>query len=386
MRRHERLRLFTFILAALLVFGCFAPGAMALEAMVIKKANMRAGADKSFESLDEIKKGQTVTVLDNTTEADWWKVAYDGKEGYMAKANLELLEPETKLGYVTRNTTMRAGMGVQHASIMPIPINASVGIVDDADKTWWKIFYENTEGYVQAAALRPGELTTTSTNVDKSKTNYTVGANDVNADKIAKAKGINKDTVGWVNIPNTNIDDPVLYAANFYYNAYNIYKKKSLEGVYPYANRLTRNVVIFGHNLRGSNSGFHQLHHLQEAAQGKSTCQYGSCGKSVSHLSGWHKNVSHRTWNISIFGKSRWEVFAMYEVPKNEPIASLRANWNTSPAVMGDWIQKQIKRSEIDFGVSVSDKDQIMTIITCGTYYDSATANSRLFVFLKNVG
>ena len=79
----------------------------------------------------------------------------------------------------------------------------------------------------------------------------------------------------------------------------------------------------------------------------------------------------------------------MYEVKANEPISTLRNNWSalsgSGKASVQSWIDGQIKRSQLNFGVDVTASDQLMTLITCGTNYDSATANSRLFVFLKNV-
>lgn len=376
------IRTFSLFIILMVVMGCFAQISFALEAKVIKTANLREEMDSSSKSLSKLKAGTVVTILDSKTNPEWWRVSYKAQEGYISSDLMAIIQPPTQPAHATRNTQLREEKGNQYRVLCAIPINAQVGVLDNEDKNWWKVLYENNEGYVMANTLQMGEPPA----AGKGSNDYSVKADDANASKIAKAKGINKDTVGWVNIPNTNIDDPILYGANFYYNNRNIYKNKSLEGVYPYTNRLSRNVVIFGHNLRGSNSGFHQLHHLQEAANGRSSCQYGACSRSISSLSNWYKSSDARTWNISIFGKSKWEVFAMYEVPRNEPIATLRNNWNTGPANMGRWIEGQLARSEINFGVGVSEKDQIMTIITCGTNYDSATANSRLFVFLKNVG
>lgn len=385
MKGKKRIRGIALLLVVLTMSCLLGSVALAVEATVVKAVNMREGAGTDYKSILKLKKGATVTVLESPSGEEWWKISYQEQEGYVSSEYLEIVMPPAEPGYATRNTQIREGKGTSGKVLVAVPIYAQISVIDRSESTWWKVMYENQEGYVQASAVKLGEPPAGASSSSSAGT-VSVSANDPNASKITKAKSINKDTVGWIDVPNTNIDDPILYGANFYYNDRNIHKKKSLEGVYPYVNRLTRNVVIFGHNLRGSNKGFHQLHHLQEAAVGRSSCQYGSCGRGISSLKNWHTSESGRVWNISIFGKSKWEVFAMYEVPRNEPISTLRSNWSTSPANLGKWSEKQVARSEIDFGVSVSEKDNIMTIITCGTNYDSATANSRLFVFLKNVG
>lgn len=355
----------------------------ALEAEVVKSVNMREGAGADEKTITKLKKGAVVTVLDRSNE-EWWHVSYKEQEGYISSEFLKLKLPPPEPGYVTRHTQLRATPEIRGEMRSAIPANAVISILDSSDKTWWWVLYDDQEGYIQAVAIKKG--TPPNANIAPTSNENSVNPNDPNADRIAKAKRINADTVGWIDVPNTNVSDPILYGPNFYYSNRNIYKKKSLEGVYPYVNRLTRNVVIFGHNLRNSNSGMHQLHHLQEAANGRSSCQYGKCGRSISSVKDWYKSDKGRIWNISIFGKTQWEVFAMYEVPRNEPIATLRSNWNTSASTQQSWIDKQLARSEVDFGVSVSSSDQVMTIITCGTNYDSASANSRLFFFLKCVG
>jgi len=289
---------------------------------------------------------------------------------------------------VTGNASLREKPSGSADRIVSLKKGATVTVLDSSNKSWWKVrTADGQEGYLGASYI---QLAGDAAQEDKKAGSSAVSSSkDVNAAKIAAAKKKNSDVIGWINVPNTNIDDPILYAPNFYYANYNIDKKKSLEGVYPYYNKLTKNIALFGHNLRGSGKGMHALHHMQETALGYSRCQNSSCGRSLGST---HKNwqKENRVWNISLFGKTKWEVFAMYEVKANEPISTLRNNWSplsgASESAVQKWLDGQLKRSEIDFGVSVSPKDTFLTIITCGTNYDSATANSRLFVFLKCVG
>lgn len=420
------------LLALVVMLSVFIPTAAAVTATVTAvttgSAMLRTGPGTSYTSLTKVAKGTTVTVLDNTSTSGWWKVNVSGQEGYITAQYLKISsvsaptsEKVTKEVVTIRNTVLRTGPSRSYDLVTKIEPGEHVSILDATfSKTWVPASYNGVTGYIDLAHVKEDSLLSAESSAatpkptatpaptatpkpaaaaaanaqtatgdvaeEGTKTSTNISASDTLAKKIASAKKINSDTLGWISVPGTNVDEPILYGANWYYASHNIYKKKSYEGVYPFSNRLTKNVVIFGHNLRGSSSVFHQLHHLQEAALGYSKCQSGSCGRGLSSsLKDWYKTSAGRTWNISIFGKQKWEVFAMYEVKANEPIATLRNNWNLSPASAKSWIDYQLNRSEIKFGVPVTEKDQLMTLITCGTNYDSATANSRLFVFLKNV-
>ena len=302
-----------------------------VTAVVTGRVNFRTEPNTSCKSMGFLNKNTQAIVLDNTSTPGWWKVSIDGKEGYVTADYIKLTEGQ------------------------PAPAPAP-----ETQKP-----QSSTPSQVKPSGKDP------------------------NASKIAAAKKKNSDTIGWIRVPNTNIDDPILYRSNFYYADHDINKKSSLEGVYPYYGVKTKNIALFGHNLRGSGKGFHEMHHMQETALGYSRCQTGSCKKSLgSKHANWVKD--NRIWDISIFGMTKWEVWAMYEVKANEPMSTLRNNWSplkgASNSTVQNWINGQLKRSEVNFGVSVSPKDQFLTIITCGTNYDSANANSRLFIFLKNVG
>ncbi|MDL2218370.1 SH3 domain-containing protein [Christensenellaceae bacterium OttesenSCG-928-M15] len=401
MKNRYGVKFLAVLLTVLTVFCVCMSAAAAVEenvgkAKTVASAKLKAGEGNEYETLATIKKGATVTVLDQTSNPEWVRVIASNKEGFVERKNLDLPAVETATeetaavteqeGYANKTTKMREDNKVNGRVLYTLKKNTPVAILN-MEGTRWQISYNGKTGYVLKGDLSLGAAPAGSQAA--STTNKTATTADVNASKIAQAKKTNSDVVGWANVPNTNIDEPILYGANFYYANRNINKKKSSDSVYPYSNKKTKNIVVFGHNLRTSGTCFHQLHHLEEAARGYSNCQYKSCKKSISSLAGWYKTQAGRTFNVSIFGLQKWEVFAMYEVPAKESISTLRNNWALNPSNMDTWIAGQIKKSKsymgFDFGVSVSGKDQIMTLITCGTNYDYATANSRLFIFLKNV-
>lgn len=78
-------------------------------------------------------------------------------------------------------------------------------------------------------------------------------------------KGLNQDIVGWLEIPDTNISYPVLQGTdNSYYMYHNYKKEKSNDGslfldkAYDW-NKPSTNLLIYGHNNRGSEEMFVEL-------------------------------------------------------------------------------------------------------------------------------
>lgn len=191
---------------------------------------------------------------------------------------------------------------------------------------------------------------------------------------LAAAKKINSDVIGWIKVPNTNINYPILYDKNFKYNDHDIFGNKTgnpgAGSIYTYYDVLTRNITVTGHNMRKAKSMFHGLHQLQN---------------DKSSL----KTQKNRIFSITIFDSpyKEWEVWALYETKDNESAETRRNNTahlsKSSASEIEAWIAGQKSRSEVDLGVSVSADDILMTLVTCGDNYDSPTAESRLYFFLK---
>ncbi|MDR0841607.1 MAG: class B sortase [Christensenellaceae bacterium] len=219
-------------------------------------------------------------------------------------------------------------------------------------------------------------------------------------DKIAEVKAKNSDTIGWIAIPGTNIDYPVMYGNDWLYAKHDVDKKKVDSGaIYSHYNIATQNIVITGHNARVSGAMFHQLHHIQEVNLGKEKCAYTKrCNVTLDKAAlPDFSTEKGRLIDISAFGiEGKFEIFAMYETNKKEPFKTLLYNtwWPGDGGFIPKnaeetqaWIDEQIKRSEFDFGVTAAPFDQFITLYTCGDDPDSdmPEAQSRLYFFLKQV-
>ena len=83
--------------------------------------------------------------------------------------------------------------------------------------------------------------------------------------KVKEIKEINSDIVAWIEIPNTNISYPVLQGIdNDYYMRRNYKKRYSINGsLFLDANynwyKPSENLLVYGHNNRGSNEMFVDL-------------------------------------------------------------------------------------------------------------------------------
>ncbi|MDO4568291.1 MAG: class B sortase [Clostridia bacterium] len=199
-----------------------------------------------------------------------------------------------------------------------------------------------------------------------------IGDETIVLDSYEAALSVNPDVVGFITVPGTNINYPILYGDDWFYNDHDIYGRSSNAGsIYSYYNTLGKNNTITGHNMRQSGTMFHALHEIQENAQQLLTRE-------------------NRIWTINLFGRnSRWEVFALYEVEHDEPANTLFYNTQLLSAsndeATAEWIAYQLSRSEIDLGVTPTARDTFVTLVTCGDAYDYATAQSRLYIFLKRL-
>ncbi len=194
-----------------------------------------------------------------------------------------------------------------------------------------------------------------------------------------EAKKINKDVIGWIKVPGTNIDYPILFdkGNDFKYNYHDIYgEKSSPASIYSYWNNQTRNFIISGHNSRTSGTMFHELHKVQN---------------NKSNLT----SSSNRTFSISlpgIYDETKWEVFALYETKDKEPSSTRKYNTDhlskdggTDFEAIQKWIDTQKEKSEVKLDVNPKTTDFFITLVTCGDNYDNSTAESRLYVFLRSV-
>ncbi len=240
-------------------------------------------------------------------------------------------------------------------------------------------------------------------------------------EKITTAQTTNADVTGWVQLPGTLIDFPIMKATkDYHYNNYTWDDKKDAIGsVYMYYNEARQGqfYAFTAHNNRkraaekpgDPTAMFHDLHHIYDVNLGRTSCMHEKCGAALDAATLPNlKEYSGRVWDLNILGEEGlWEVFSVYcttektektnldtlydaiwfykgDMGWSEKLDTLYTEKTKSKEEIRAWIDEQIGKSEIELGVKVGDNDKLLTVVTCGT--DSSKAGERLFYILHKVG
>lgn len=223
--------------------------------------------------------------------------------------------------------------------------------------------------------------TTTSSSSGKFTTSAVYPYTSVKA-AITKAKETNKDVKGWLIVPGTNINAPILQGATskdfrYYYNdrdwtgkqyPNNNYKNFADTAEYlDYRSVVgdtwsatSRNTVIYGHNWTNLAKG------------GKV-----DVGTSNSHLMMGqlpsYTDINFAKKNPYIYystdkNEGVWKVFcvAYVETSLDFPYNSPNPTKEAFTTLVSEWKD----RSMYDFGVDVNENDRILTLSTCTRRYD----------------
>ena len=171
-------------------------------------------------------------------------------------------------------------------------------------------------------------------------------------------KDINKDSIAWLVVNNTNIDYPVVQSSNNdYYLNHNFYKEKSDTGwpYLDYRNKLSdKNIIIYAHN-RLDNSMFGSLKKLKK--------------------NGWLNNLSNRQIVLTTrLGNIEYEIFSIYEVKEENYYLTTVFN----DKEYEKFLNTLKKRSMYDLNVDLTNTKQVITLSTCTT-----DNGSRLVVHAK---
>lgn len=171
---------------------------------------------------------------------------------------------------------------------------------------------------------------------------------NVSLPNMDKLKEINKDTVGYIKINETNVNYPVVkYLDNDYYINHNFYKNKNSAGAIflDYRNNidvLDKNTIIYGHN-RKDGSMFQSLFNLTEE--------------------NWYLNNDPYVYltmkdNLYVF-----KIFSVYKIDTEDYYLTISFENDEKFKLFLDTIKK---RSIIFFDENVLPNDKILTLSTCG--------------------
>lgn len=173
---------------------------------------------------------------------------------------------------------------------------------------------------------------------------------------LAACKAINSDFIGWMQIPGTDVDYPVVLTNDVdYYLDHTFDRKENIIGCLFSLGKSdysapSRNIAVYGHHMRRSRATtmFQPLHEY----------------KSVSF-----RNAHAEIYFDTLYGSRSYTVFAV--INKRE------SDWDASAADFASvadyqaFLDRAQEWSLYDNGVQVSTDDHILTLITCDRDYHS---------------
>ena len=158
---------------------------------------------------------------------------------------------------------------------------------------------------------------------------------------------INKDTIGWIQVPGTNVNYPFVKTTdNSYYLTHSFDKTYNSSGwvFLDYRNNFTndKNTIIYAHG-RYDNTMFGSLRNIT--------------------TNGWLNNLDNFIIKISTPEENTlWQVFSIYKIPTTSDY--LEVSFATEEEFQ-NFTNKLINRSIHTFNTKVSKNDKIITLSTC---------------------
>ena len=382
--------------------------------------NFRTGPSTSYSKVSgcsKVPKGAAVEIL--ATSGSWYQVRYNGYTGYLSSeyvklssSGLDVTNPDgssntgtnnnaaaVSTGTTTGNINFRTGPSTSYSKVSgcsKVPKGAAVEILATSG-SWYQVRYNGYTGYLSSEYVRVNSGSNTNSNSSSSLSpvgGNTTGSSTVGANRYAKYTGTASDRWGTMQVAGTNISTYIYCNAvdkkgNFYYNEYS--SKSGKNYVYAMSYYDDPIAVITGHNMRVSQTGLHELHHVQNAWLGKSKCDYTKrCSANCS-------NSKTSTFDINYNGASKWQLVCFYEIDKSTvSSASARKkimylncfNSTVTGELKQQWLDSQFMYATSAYrGMKVanaSSSDKLMLLMTCAD--SSGDSYQRLYMVLKAVG
>lgn len=409
----------------------------------------RTGPGRSYAKVagvDQIDKGTAFYVMDSKSYGDYWQIVYNNTLGYVYGSYAKItaaatgttttgtsgstsgslssgsslsstpvtttdtssgsLGSSSSLGGSTTGTTsgstsyatgvttatcnFRTGPSTSYARVSgctQIPASKQITVLDNTSSKYWKVTYNGYTGWIYGSYAKIVSSTTTTGTTTGTTTTPTTGTTSGSL-KYARYTGTSQDIWGSIQIDGTNINGYIYCNAidskgNFYYNAYS----SSYNYFYALSYYGSPIEVIYGHDMRKSGVGFHELHHVQNAWLGVSKCENDGASCSGAKTS---------VFNINYDGSTRWQLCGFFELSsatmsssssrKNINIyASMQSN--LTGAAKQKWIDTMMSYCVSTYKgatlASMSSSDKVMLLVTCAD--KSGNDYQRFYMLLKAI-
>ena len=382
---------------------------------------MRSGAGTgNTTTVTVVSKGATVSVLSSEKGSDgktWYKVTYGKTTGYI-RSDYVSTTGTVSTGTGTPADTNTDGSGTSMVALDNViymrktassSTSGAPRLTGVRGKTF-TILGESGSFYYASYGSNKGYVRKQDFSTGSSGSGATTGTTMTYA---AVTKG-DADKWGYIKqIPGTQIGtDAGVFNSYIYCNGLNAkktdYYYNTISGstnyIFSIAPQGVETSVISGHNMQKSHTGFHQLHHVQNALLGVSTCEESSCGANCS-------GAGATTFYINYAGKTAWQVVGFFEINQDTVASeatrksiqsSTLLNFTLTGAQKQAWINQVMSYANQNYkGKAISNAtsdDKLMVLYTCGDHGNAgarAKANGagsskggyqNLYFLLKAVG
>ena len=178
---------------------------------------------------------------------------------------------------------------------------------------------------------------------------------------ITELKDKNSDTVGWINVNNTNINYPFVQTKdNSYYLNHSFDKKYNEAGWvfldYRNNNDLNnRNTILYAHSRLDKT-------------------MFGSLSKVLK--SSWYNNKDNHIIRLSTDTENTlWQIFSVYKIPEESYYITTNFNNNEEYTKFLNTIKQ---RSIYNFNTNLDTNDKILTLSTCYSDTERTVVHAKL--------
>ena len=178
---------------------------------------------------------------------------------------------------------------------------------------------------------------------------------------INKLKEKNADTVGWINVNNTNINYPYVQGKDNSYYLEHSYDKKYNEAGWVFLDYRNNKTLSDKNNILYAHSRLDKT-------------MFGSLSKTLK--SNWYNNKDNNIIRLSTEKENTlWQIFSVYKIPEESYYITTNFNSDNEYQKFLDIISS---RSIHNFNTTLNTDDKILTLSTCYSDTERTVVHAKL--------
>lgn len=178
---------------------------------------------------------------------------------------------------------------------------------------------------------------------------------------IEKLKEKNKDTIGWINVNNTNINYPYVQTTNNEYYLNHSFDKKSNEAGWVFLDYRNKKDLSDKNNILYAHSRLDKT-------------MFGSLSATLK--SNWYSNKDNHIIRLSLEEENTlWQIFSVYKI--KEENYYITTNFNTDEEYES-FLTTIKNRSIYNFDVTLNKNDRVLTLSTCYSDTERTVVHAKL--------